>query len=125
MIIVVNKYGKVTTEVEKEKLYQLYIKHFKYINNWDLVDVTCPHIIGKHLFDKDRSILYDWAKSEHLRTKRIAMITNWWFVRNDDLKDVFKIARILRLDQHDLIHKAVGWMLWEAGKKDLKRTDFF
>ena len=98
---------------------------FKYINNWDLVDVTCPHIMGKHLMNKDRAILYECAKSDNLWTKRIAMITNWWFVRNGDLSDVFKISKILLSDEHDLIHKAVGWMLREAGKKDEPRLKKF
>lgn len=125
LIILVNKYGKAKSDNDKERFYQIYIKSFKYINCWDLVDVTCPHIVGKHLIDKDRSVLYSWAKSDHLWTKRIAMITNWWFVRKGDLEDVFDIAQILLDDDHDLIHKAVGWMLREAAKKDMPRTEKF
>lgn len=125
LIILVNKYTKADTGKDKEKIYQLYISHFKYINNWDLVDVTCPQIIGRHLAEGDRKILYVWAKSDHLWTKRIAVVTNWWFIRSGDLKDIFKIAKILIGDEHDLIHKAVGWMLREAGKKDLKLTENF
>ncbi|WP_241558878.1 DNA alkylation repair protein [Halobacteriovorax sp. HLS] len=125
LIIIVNKYKKSKNECGQESLYQLYITHFKYINNWDLVDVTCPHIIGKHLMNKDRAILYEWAKSDNLWTKRIAMITNWWFVRNGDLSDVFKISKILLSDEHDLIHKAVGWMLREAGKKEINKLESF
>lgn len=125
LIILTNKYGKSRCENEKEDLYQIYISHFKFINNWDLVDVTCPHIIGKHLMDKDRSILYTWAKSDDLWTKRIAMITNWWLVRKGDLSEVFKISKILLKDEHDLIHKAVGWMLREAGKKDIQKLEAF
>ncbi len=125
LVLLVNKYAKAKTDSEQEKLYQVYLKHFKYINNWDLVDVTCPHIVGKHLMDKDRSILYEWAESDHLWTKRIAIITNWWFIRKGDLRDVFKIAKTLLHDEHDLIHKAVGWMLREAGKKDMKKTEAF
>lgn len=121
LFILVNKYNKAKDFVEEERLFNIYISSFKYINNWDLVDVTCPHIVGKYLINKDRSILYEWAKSDDLWTKRIAMITNWWFVRKGDLKDVYKIADILLEDDHDLIHKAVGWMLREAGKKDEKR----
>jgi 3-methyladenine DNA glycosylase AlkD len=125
LIILVNKYKIAKDEAQQIKYYSIYIKHFKYINNWDLVDVTCPHIVGKHLMDRDRSILYDWAKSDDLWTKRIAMITNWWFVRKGDLKDVFKIAKILLKDEHDLIHKAVGWMLREAAKKDMEAAEKF
>ena len=125
LLILVNKYKSAKVEQEREKLYQLYIRHFKYINNWDLVDVTCPHIIGRHLMDKNREILYVWAKSDHLWTRRIAIITNGWFIRNGDLRDVFKISKILLTDKHDRIHKAVGWMLREAGKKDLKALEAF
>ncbi len=125
LIIIVNKYSKTKNEKVKEQLYQVYIKSFKYINNWDLVDVTCPHIIGKHLIDKDRKILYQWAKSDHLWTKRIAMISNWWFIRKNDLIDVFKMSKILISDEHDLIQKAVGWMLREAGKKDIQKLEAY
>ncbi len=125
LLILVNKYKSTKEESERNKIYEIYTTHFKHINNWDLVDVTCPHIIGPHLMDKNRKILYTWAKSDHLWTKRIAMITNWWFVRNGDLGDVFKISKILLHDEHDLIHKAVGWMLREAGKKDRKALEAF
>jgi 3-methyladenine DNA glycosylase AlkD len=125
LLILVYKYKSTKEDIEKDKIYEIYIKHFKYINNWDLVDVTCPHIIGPQLMEKDRKSLYVWANSDHLWTKRIAMITNWWFVRNGDLGDVFKISKILLKDEHDLIHKAVGWMLREAGKKDLKALEAF
>jgi len=124
LIILVNKYNQ-ADEPEKELIYKLYTSVFKYINNWDLVDVTCPHIVGAHLLNRDRSVLYDWARSKDLWTKRIAMVTNWWFIRNGDLKDVYKIAKILLNDEHDLIHKAVGWMLREAYKKNSDRTDRF
>ena len=128
LIILVEKYKlaeKNNKEKEQTKIYNFYCSHFKYINNWDLVDVTCPHIVGKYLFNKDRSILKTWANSDHLWTKRISIITNWWFIRNNDLSEVFKIARILLNDEHDLIHKAVGWMLREAAKKDVKKVEVF
>ena len=125
LIIITNKYAKSGDEKEQQMIFNQYIKHFKYINNWDLVDVTCPHVVGKHLFERDRKILYQWAKSRHLWTRRIAIISNWWFIRKGDLKDVFKISEILLNDKHDLIHKAVGWMLREAGKKDLKKLESF
>ena len=125
LIILVNQYKKVQTDKEKNSAYNFYIKNFKFINNWDLVDVTCPHIIGPHLIDKDRDVLYKWARSKDLWVKRISIVTNWWFIRKNDLKDVFKISQILLQDDHDLIHKAVGWMLREAGKKDLKKLETF
>jgi 3-methyladenine DNA glycosylase AlkD len=125
LIILVNKYSKTKDKKTKNQLYKIYISSFKYINNWDLVDVTCPHITGKHLIDKDRSILYKWAKSDDLWTKRIAMVSTFSFIRQNDLEDTFKIAEILLQDKHDLIHKAVGWMLREAGKRDLEKEEIF
>ena len=125
LIILVNKYAKTKDKKNRNQLYKIYVSSFKYINNWNLVDVTCPHVTGKHLIDKDRTILYKWAKSEDLWTKRIAMISTFSFIRKNDLEDTFKIAEILLHDEHDLIHKAVGWMLREAGKRDLKREETF
>tara|TARA_Y100001960_G_scaffold133950_1_gene142148 strand:- start:213 stop:911 length:699 start_codon:yes stop_codon:yes gene_type:complete len=125
LIILVNKYSKAKDEKSKNQLYKIYVSSFKYVNNWDLVDVTCPHIIGKHLMDNDRSILYSWAKSDDLWTKRIAIVSTHWFIRKNDLQDTFKIAEMLLNDEHDLIHKAVGWMLREAGKRDLEKEEIF
>jgi len=125
LIILVNKYSKTKDKKTKNQLYKIYISSFKYINNWDLVDVTCPHVIGKHLIDKDRSVLYKWAKSDDLWTKRIAIVSTFSFIRQNDLEDTFKIAEILLQDKHDLIHKAVGWMLREAGKRDLEKEEIF
>jgi len=121
LIILTLKFRKSSSE-DQTIIYNLYCSLFSKINSWDLVDVTCPHIIGKYLIDRDRSVLELWAKSDHLWTRRIAMVTNWWFIRKGDLSSVFKIAKILLYDEHDLIHKAVGWMLREAAKKDLERT---
>ena len=125
LIILVNKYAKTKDKKNRNQLYKIYVSSFKYINNWNLVDVTCPHVTGKHLIDKDRTILYKWAKSEDLWTKRIAMVSTFTFIRKNDLEDTFKIAEILLQDKHDLIHKAVGWMLREAGKRDIKKEEAF
>jgi len=125
LIILVNKYSKAKDEKVRNQLYKIYVSSFKYVNNWDLVDVTCPHVIGKHLMNKERSILYSWAKSNDLWTKRIAIVSTHWFIRKNDLDDTFKIAEILLNDEHDLIHKAVGWMLREAGKRDLEKEEIF
>ena len=125
LIILVNKYSKTKDNETRNKLYKVYVSSFKYINNWDLVDVTCSHVIGKHLMDKDRSILYTWAESEDLWTKRIAIVSTHCFIRKNELHDTFKIAEILLNDEHDLIHKAVGWMLREAGKRNLEKEEIF
>ncbi len=101
LIILVNKYSKTKDKKTINQLYKIYISSFKYINNWDLVDVTCPHVIGKHLIDKDRSILYKWSKSDDLWTKRIAIVSTFSFIRQNDLEDTFKIAEILLQDEHN------------------------
>ena len=125
LLILVYRYKKSKDTSEKTRIYEFYIKQFKYINNWDLVDMSCPYIVGAHLIDQDRKVLYQWARSEHLWTKRIAIVSNWWLIRQGDLKEVFKISKILIKDEHDLIHKAVGWMLREAGKKDRHKLELF
>ncbi|MDO8517119.1 MAG: DNA alkylation repair protein, partial [Nanoarchaeota archaeon] len=94
-------------------------------NNWDLVDLSSPNIIGTYLLDKDRDVLYKLAKSEHLWEKRIAIISTFNFIREKQFQDSIKIAEILINDKHDLIHKAVGWMLREIGKKDKKTLEDF
>ncbi len=99
-------------------VYAMYLRHTQYINNWDLVDVSAPHIVGAYLADKDKSQLYAMAVSECLWQRRIAMLATFAFIRQNQFDDALKIARILRGDPHDLIHKAVGWMLREIGKRD-------
>jgi 3-methyladenine DNA glycosylase AlkD len=102
----------------QEKIYKAYLKNTKWINNWDLVDVTTPGIVGMFLLDKDRKILYDLAKSKNLWEKRIAILATFAFInKNKESKDTLKIAEILLGDEHDLIHKGVGWMLREVGKR--------
>lgn len=109
----------------QKRIYNVYVSLFKYINNWDLVDVTCPRVVGQYLLDKDRSVLKEWASSNDLWTKRIAIISVLWFIRKDDLKSVLPISKILLQDKHDLIHKAVGWVLREAWKKDAPLIEDF
>ncbi len=104
----------------KEKIIKFYLKNTKNINNWDLVDTSAPYILGDHLLDKDRSVLYRLAKSKSLWERRISIVSTFAFIKEKDLKDTVKISEILLSDSHDLIQKAVGWMLREAGKKDLK-----
>lgn len=101
----------------RKKIFNLYLKNTRYINNWDLVDLSAHKIIGEYLKDKDRNILYKLAKSKSLWERRIAMISTFAFINQKDSKDVLKIARILLKDKHDLIHKAVGWGLREVGKR--------
>jgi len=117
LLILIYQYNKIG-ENKKKKIVDFYLKNTKNINNWDLVDLSCRDIIGHYFIDKDRSLLYQLARSKNLWEKRIAIISTWWFIREKQLKDTLKIAEILLKDKHDLIHKAAGWMLREVGKKD-------
>jgi 3-methyladenine DNA glycosylase AlkD len=103
----------------KERIYNFYLKNTKNINNWDLVDISCPTVIGGYLLDKDRSILYKLSVSDLLWERRISIISTLTFIRQNQFDDTLKIAEILLNDKEDLIHKAVGWMLREVGKKDI------
>lgn len=108
-------------EKNRKKIFDLYIKNTKYINNWDLVDSSTPHIVGGHLDDKPRTILYKLVKSKNLWERRISVLATLYFiVKQKDFKDTLKISEILLSDKHDLIHKAVGWALREVGKRDEK-----
>ena len=95
------------------------MKNRKGINNWDLVDLSAPKIVGEYLLDKDKDLLYKFAHSEKLWEKRIAIISTQTFIRQRWFEDTLKISKILLHDKHDLIHKAVGWMLREIGNRDI------
>ncbi len=124
LLILIKKYQKIDNS-GREAIVYFYLKNIKNINNWDLVDVSCYNILGQYLFNKNREILYALAISRNVWPRRIAMVSTFYFIKNNDLKDVFKLAKILLSDENDLIHKAVGWMLREAGKKDeLRLKDF-
>ena len=102
---------------EQTAIYHCYLDNTAYVNNWDLVDLSCPTIIGGYLLDRDRSLLTQLATSNSLWERRISMISTHTFIRNGQTADTYRIALILIDDGHDLIHKAVGWMLREAGKR--------
>ena len=124
LLILVDRYGK-GNEKEKVEIFSFYMKNRKGINNWDLVDLSAPKIVGKHLLNKDRSLLYKFASSKNLWERRIAVLSTYEFIRNDDFETTLEIAEILLDDKHDLIHKAVGWMLREIGKRDLQTEEKF
>jgi 3-methyladenine DNA glycosylase AlkD len=109
----------------KEKVYKAYLAHTRFINNWDLVDVSAKSIVGAFLMDRDRAPLYTLARSRSLWEKRIAVVATFYFISRDDFRDSLKIGAILMNDRHDLIHKAVGWMLRELGKKDQRVEEEF
>ena len=101
------------------KCIDFYLSHTDRINNWDLVDLSCYPLLGEWLLDKDRTILYDLAKTgKTIWEQRIGIVSTMAFVRNGQIEDTFAIADILLHHPHDLIHKAVGWLLREAGKRD-------
>lgn len=118
IFILVLKYKKAGTASEKEKLVDFYLKHLSFINNWDLVDSSAYKILGDYLFERDRSLLYRLASSGDLWRQRIAIIATLHFIRHNDYDDTLKIADLLLDHDHDLIHKAVGWMLREVGNRD-------
>jgi len=113
------------SNLELEPVVQLYLKNLEFVNNWDLVDSSCHQILGRFLEHKERDLLYDLAKSESLWERRIAMITCFYFIKKNDFNDALAIAEILLNDKHDLIHKAVGWMIREIGNRDLETEKQF
>lgn len=124
LIILCDIFNK-SDEDEKKKIFNFYLDNLKYINNWDLVDISAPKILGEYLFDKDRSIIYKLACSESVWIKRIAILTTFAFIRKNQFDDAFKIIERLLQDSHDLIHKAAGWMLREIGKRDKEQEENF
>lgn len=110
---------------KKDEIFNFYIKNTKYINNWDLVDLSSHEIVGDYLLDKDKSVLYKMAKSSSIWEKRISIISTYTFIRNNKFSDTLQISEILLQDKHDLIQKAVGWMLREMGKKDQEEEEKF
>lgn len=118
LFVMVDQFKK-ADEAKRKELYELYIKNIGIgINNWDLVDVTCPRIIGYYLFNKDPKPLYELAKGD-LWQKRVSIISTFWFLKNGNPIDTYKLAEILVNERHDLLQKAVGWSLREMGKLDL------
>ena len=124
LLILILKY-RGSGQKDKKKIYRIYLENTRYINNWDLVDVTAKHIVGDFLRDKDKSVLYELARSHYLWNRRIAILSTFNFIENNQFDDTLKIAELLLSDEHDLIHKAVGWMLRETGKRDLAAEERF
>jgi 3-methyladenine DNA glycosylase AlkD len=112
-------------EATKRRVFSFYLNHTRCVNNWDLVDVSAPSIVGEHLVFRPRRVLYRLAKSPVWWERRIAMVATAAFIERGDLKDTFAIAARLLVDTHDLIHKATGWMLREAGKHSRSQLMLF
>lgn len=113
------------TEKERGVAFDLYLSNANLVNNWDLVDVSAPHIVGRHLATRPRKVLHRMARSSSLWERRIAIISTFYFIRNNEFDDTLSIAQTLLHDEQDLMHKAVGWMLREVGKRDLEAEETF
>ncbi len=117
LMILIEQYKSASVD-EKEAIVTFYLENKSQVNNWDLVDGSAPYILGDHLLARNRSILYEFAKSSDLWTRRIAIVATQTFIRNNDFKDTLKLSELLMHDEQDLMHKACGWMLREVGKRD-------
>lgn len=124
LFLLVNRYNRADSS-EREQIYQDYLSHAEYINNWDLVDSSALQIVGHFLYDKDRTILFELARSQDLWERRISIMATFYFIRHSDYGDTLKLAKILLNDREDLIHKAVGWMLREIGNRSLVAEESF
>ena len=112
-------------ESVQKQVYDLYLENTEFINNWDIVDISASNIVGAHLYEKDKAPLYDLVQSKNLWERRIAIISTFYFIRQNEFDDTLKIAEILLNDKEDLIHKAVGWMLREVGKREIEFEEEF
>lgn len=126
VMILTGRFEKGDLRVRKE-IYEFYLKNLSGINNWDLVDISAPKIIGRYLYEAkiSRNFLYAFAKSDNLWKRRIAVMSTFWFIKEKDYQDALSIAELLLGDKHDLIHKAVGWMLREIGNRNLATEEEF
>ena len=120
LIMMVEK-SKKKDEALRKELFNLYLSQTKRINNWDLVDLSCRFIVGEYLLDKSRDILYQLAQSPLLWDNRIAIVSTYAFIRKGQLEDTYALSDLMMHHPHDLMHKAIGWMLREAGKRDANR----
>ena len=116
---------KSADESVQKQVYDLYLENTEFINNWDIVDISASNIVGAHLYEKDKAPLYDLVQSKNLWERRIAIIATFYFIRQNEFDDTLKLAEILLNDKEDLIHKAVGWMLREVGKREIEFEEEF
>lgn len=118
LFILTYKYEKAKDETEQKAIVNLYLANTAHINNWDLVDSSADKILGAYLFDKDKQLLYAFARSGDLWQQRMAIIATYYFIKKGEYQDTLKIAENFLAHKHDLIHKAVGWMLREVGNRN-------
>lgn len=131
LLVKIYKEQKVGTEHavsannKKQQIFEIYTSNTDYINNWDLVDLTAPNIVGQHLFNKDCSLLYEFAQSNHLWKQRIAVVATLYFIRKGEFTHTYALAKLFMDTKQDLMQKSVGWMLREAGKRDVSQLRAF
>jgi 3-methyladenine DNA glycosylase AlkD len=124
LMLLVDGYGRGDSS-RRDRIHRAYLERTRYINNWDLVDASAEHIVGRHLAPRKIELLERLARSDDIWERRIAIISTFSFIKQNEFGPTLKIARLLLHDRHDLIHKAVGWMLREVGKRDRKAEDAF
>ena len=117
LIILVNRFAK-SRGVSRQTVVDCYLRNLEYVNKWDLVDCSCYKILGAHLINQDRNLLYELAANSHFWSQQIAIVSTFCFIRGNQFSDTLRLAEILLPHRHDLIHKAIGWMLREIGKRD-------
>lgn len=113
------------TEADRTRIFRLYTRSARYVNNWDLVDSSAEYIMGPYLLDRSRAILHRLARSKNIWERRMAVLATFHFIRRGDFAETLRLSEKLLSDEHDLMHKAVGWMLREVGKRDRKTLEKF
>lgn len=124
LIVLVDQYNQLEEE-DKKNHYTFYLDHLDCVNNWNLVDASAHLIVGDYLYNRDKTILMTLAESEKMWRRRVAIVATWGFIKKGSTEWTYAVAKKLLTDSHDLIHKAVGWMLREAGKQNQQQLEFF
>jgi 3-methyladenine DNA glycosylase AlkD len=124
LVLLVEQYRR-GSEAERQAIYTIYLAHTRYINNWDLVDASAEHILGAHLDSEHFTVLEEMAHSESVWERRMAILSSFHWIKQGVFRPTLRLATVLLDDAHDLIHKAVGWMLREVGKRDMEREEEF
>ena len=124
LVILTKRYAK-AGEGERRQLFDAYVGHLEFVNHWDLVDTSAMHVVGAHLYGRSRGLLFELAGSDRMWSRRVAIISTYYFIKRDDFGDTLRLAEVLLGDPHDLMHKAVGWMLREVGKRDREAAEEF
>ncbi len=126
VVILTHKFEKARKDEAKQReIFEFYISHHERINNWDLVDISAPRVVGGYLLERDKSVLKKYAQSKNMWLQRIAMVSTWWMIRKGHYTTTLELAEMLLNHPHDLMHKAVGWMLREVGKKNMALEEEF